>query len=34
MGIYFNDENNNTLKEIGTCIYTSIVTDTGGIQTF
>ena len=32
MGISFNDENNNTLKEIGTCIYTSIVTDTGAFR--
>ena len=32
MGISFNDENNNTLKEIGTWIYTSIVTDTGAFR--
>lgn len=32
MGISFNDENNNTLKEIGRCIYTSIVTDTGAFR--
>lgn len=31
MGINF-DECNNTIKEIGTCIYTSIVTDTGGYR--
>lgn len=32
MGISFNDENNSLLKEIGTCIYTSIVTDTGAFR--
>ena len=31
MGINF-DECNSTIKEIGTCIYTSIVTDTGGYR--
>ena len=32
MCIFFNDENNNNLKEIGKCIYTSIVTDTGAFR--
>ena len=32
MGIDFDNENSNTLREIGTCIYTSIVTDTGAYR--